>query len=80
MSAYIYKIQVSNVAECNLPKVNLEPMQPVIPPIYVHDLQGDLNSLPVACLCSVTLQLIFADHLLIQLSLQISGCSVSGKS
>ena len=37
------------------------------PPIYVSDLQGDLNSLPVACLRSVTLQLIFADYLQIQL-------------
>ena len=31
------------------------------------DLQGDVNSLSVACLGSVTLQLIFADHLHIQL-------------
>ena len=56
------------MAKCNLPQVDLEPMQPaLLTPIYVHGLQGDLNSLPVACLYSVTLQLIFADHLHIRL-------------
>ena len=71
------------LAECNLPKVNLEPMQPAVPPppICVCDLQDDLNSLPVAHLSSVTLQLIFAEHLHIQLIFfQISGYGVSVKS
>ena len=68
-------LRLQNTGVCNkcgklqFTQINLESMQPVVPPIYVCDLQGDLNSLPLACLClpSVTLQLIFANHLHIQL-------------
>ena len=54
------------MAKVKLSQSSQQSLNPRLP-IYVHDLHGDLNTLPVACLHSVTLQLMFVDRLHIQL-------------